>query len=248
MDLDHATFALLTGVLVLAGFVKGAIGFGLPLVALSVLTVFLSKEWALAVMVLPVVFSNLFIGFDRALFVPSLYRFWPTIVAAGAGMAAGVKGLAWLPQDGFLLVVGIVVMTFALFEQFRLVLPVPAARERAVGVCAGLLGGLLGGISTAFGPPLVMFFTALRLPKDQFVAAIGVVWSFASVFMIIAFHSVAILDSERMVWSAAACVPVGLGLWVGVQLRNRIPQAPFRRLVVFALLILGANLIRRGLG
>ena len=247
MNLDYPTLALLAGVLVVAGFVKGTVGFGLPLVALSVLTQFLTKEWALAVMVLPVVFSNLFIGFDKRLFVPSLRRFWPTILAIGVGMAAGVLGLSWLPQDSFLLVVGVVVITFALLEQFKLVLPVPATHERAVGLGAGLFGGLLGGISTAFGPPLVMYFTALRLPKDQFVAAIGVVWSFASLFLIVAFHSAAVLAGNRIAWSMAACIPVGIGLWAGIRLRDRIPQQPFRRLVGFALLVLGANLVRRGL-
>ena len=247
MGLDYPTIALLAGVLVVAGFVKGTVGFGLPLVALSVLTQFLDKEWVLAVMVLPVVFSNLFIGFEGRLFVPSMHRFWPIILAIGAGMVTGVLGLGWLPQESFLLVVGIVVITFALLEQFRLVLPVPATHERAVGVVAGLLGGLLGGISTAFGPPLVMYLTALRLSKDQFVAAIGVVWSFASVFLIATFYSASILVGERITWSLAACVPVGLGLWTGIRLRNRIPQEPFRRLVGLALLILGLNLVRRGI-
>ena len=136
---------------------------------------------------------------------------------------------------------------FAMLEQFNLVLPLPAAHERAVGLGAGLLGGVLGGISTAFGPPLLMYFSALRLPKAQFVAAIGVVWSFASLFLIAAFYSAAILIGERIAWSMAACIPVALGLWVGIRLRNRIPQEPFRRLVGLGLLLLGANLIRRGM-
>ena len=247
MNLDAPTIGLLAGVLLVAGFVKGTVGFGLPLVALSVLTQFLAKEWVLALLVLPVVFSNLFIGFEGRLFVPSLRRFWPTIIAIGAGMVIGVLGLGWLPQDAFLLVVGMVVITFALLEQFRLVLPVPAKHERAVGVGAGLLGGLLGGISTAFGPPLVMYFTALRLPKEQFIAAIGVVWSFASVFLITTFYGASILAGERIAWSLAACIPVGVGLWIGIRLRNRIPQGPFRRLVGLALLVLGLNLVRRGI-
>jgi uncharacterized membrane protein YfcA len=45
----------------------------------------------------------------------------------------------------------------------------------------------------------------------------------------------------------AACLPVGIGLWIGIRLRSRIPQEPFRRLVGLALLLLGANLVRRGL-
>lgn len=248
MPLDDLSIGLLAGVLVFAGFVKGMIGFGLPLVALSALTQFLSKEWVMAVMVLPVVFSNLFMGFDRALFVPMLQRFWPLVLAVGVGMVAGALGLSWLPEHAFLLVLGAVLITFAALDQFRLVLPVPGRRERIIGMGAGLLGGLLGGISTAFGPPLVMFFTALRLPKEQFVAAVGVVWTLASLFLVAAFYGVSILAGERIAWSLAACVPVGVGLWLGVRLRRRIPQAPFRRLVGVALLILGLNLVRRGFG
>lgn len=239
--------ALLAGVLVVAGFVKGTIGFGLPLVALTVFTHFLPKEWVLAIMVLPVVFSNLFIGFERRLFGPSLRRFWPAILAVGAGIVVGVIWLDRLPPDGFLVVVGLVVIAFVLLEWFKLVWPIPGAHERAVGVGAGLLGGLLGGVSTAFGPPLLLYFTALRLSKDEFIAAIGVVWGFASLFLIAAFHGAGILAGERLVWSVVACLPVGIGLWAGIRLRSRIPQVPFRRLVGLALLVLGANLVRRGL-
>jgi uncharacterized membrane protein YfcA len=114
-------------------------------------------------------------------------------------------------------------------------------------MAAGLFGGLLGGISTAFGPPLIMYLSALRLPKVEFVAAIGAIWTFASLMLIVAFHQSGILVGERAWWSVAACIPVGVGLWLGSRLRDHIAQAPFRRLVRLALLLLGANLIRRGL-
>lgn len=245
--MDNATLALLFGVLVMAGIVKGTIGFGLPLVAVSILTQFLPKEWALALMILPVVFSNLFLGVEGRLFVPSLRRFWPVIVAVGSGILLGAMSLGWLPQDAFMILIGLVVVTFALAEHFKLVLPVPAARERVVGIMAGLFGGLLGGVSTAYGPPLIMYLSALRLPKAEYMAAIGAIWTFASLVLIVAFHRSGILVGERAAWSLAACIPVAVGLWIGSQLRDRIPQEPFRRLVRLALLLLGANLIRRGL-
>ena len=247
MPLDDATVVLLVGVLVLAGLVKGTIGFGLPLVAVSIVTQILPKEWALALMILPVVLSNLFLGFQGRLFVPSLRRFWPVIIAVCSGIFAGAMGLAWLPQARFMLVVGLVVVVFALAEQFRLVLPVPARHERGIGIAAGLFGGLLGGVSTAFGPPLIMYLTALRLSKAEFVAAIGAIWTFASLMLIVAFHQSGILVGERAWWSLAACIPVGAGLWLGSRLRDRIPQEPFRRLVRLALLLLGVNLIRRAI-
>jgi uncharacterized protein len=233
--------------LVLAGFVKGTIGFGLPLVALSVLTQLLPKEWALSLMVLPVVVSNLFIGLHGELFRPTLQRFWPLILAVGCGILVGAWWLGSMPQADFLLLTGLVVIAVVLLDSFKLVLPVPAHHERAVGLGAGLCGGLLGGISTAFGPPLILYFTALRLPKDQFVAAIGVVWTFSSLFLVAAFQGSGVLNGERFLWSLGACIPVGIGLWLGIRLRGRIPQTPFRRLVAVALILLGLNMVRRGL-
>lgn len=234
-------------VLVASGVVKGTIGFGLPLVAVSILTQFLPAESALALMILPVVFSNLFLGVQGRLFGPSLRRFWPVVIAVCSGIMLSANSLSHMPQQGFLVLLGSVVVTFALAEHFKLTFSVPAARERIVGIAAGLFGGLLGGISTAFGPPLIMYLTALRLPKAEYVAAIGAIWTFASLTLIVAFHQSGIMDGERASWSLAACVPVGVGLWIGSRLRDRIPQAPFTRLVRLALLLLGVNLIRRGL-
>ncbi len=245
MSTDPAIIALLFGVLVVAGLVKGTIGFGLPLVAVSILTQWLSKEWALALIILPVVFSNLFLGLEGRHFVQSTKRFWPVIVAVCVGIMVGAYTLSAMPQQTFLLVVGLVVILFALAEQFKLVLPVPPAHERSVGFGAGLVGGLLGGMSTAYGPPVLMYLTALRLDKTAFIAAIGAIWSFASVTLIVAFNQTGILVGERILWSLGACVPVGIGLWVGSRLRERIAQAPFRRMVTIALFLLGANLIRR---
>lgn len=237
--------ALLAGVLVVAGFVKGAIGFGLPLVAVSILTLFLSKEWVLALMVLPIALSNLMLGFEGRLFVPSLKRFWTVVLALALGMVIGAHTLTAMPRHLFMFVLGVVVILFALAEQLRFVLPVAPRHERTIGFSAGVMGGLLGSISTAYGPPVVMYLTALRLDKAQFVAAIGTIMSLASIALILAFGQVGILAGDRIFWSLAACLPVGSGLLIGGWVRRRIPQEPFRRVVIVALFILGLNLIRR---
>lgn len=244
---DPATILVLFGVLLVAGLVKGTIGFGLPLVGVSIMTLFLSKEWALALMVLPIAVSNFMLGFEGRRYLHSLRRFWPVVLALCVGMLVGARLLSAMPPDTFLLVLGVVVIVFALAEQFRFVLPVPPSHERAIGVAAGVLGGLLGSISTAYGPPVIMYLAALRLDKAAFVAAIGTIMSLASIALIVAFHQVGILVGERLAWSLAACVPVGLGIWIGARLRRRIAQGPFRRVVTIALFVLGLNLIRRAL-
>ena len=49
--------------------------------------------------------------------------------------------------------------------------------EKPLSLIMGLIGGVLGGLSTIFGPPLLIYLNFLRLPKERFVAAIGVIFS-----------------------------------------------------------------------
>lgn len=110
---------------------------------------------------------------------------------------------------------------------------------------AGFLGGLSGAVSTAYGPPLLLFLQALKLQTHEFVAAIGAIWSFASIALVIAFYQNGVLVGERIYWSLAACIPVGIGMLLGSRIRNQIPQLMFRRIVNVALLVLALNLLRK---
>ena len=56
---DPATLALVAGVLLLAGTVKGVVGLGLPTVTLALLTATTGLEAAVAVMLLPSLVTNL---------------------------------------------------------------------------------------------------------------------------------------------------------------------------------------------
>ena len=74
-ELAWAAFALFAG-----GFVKGIVVIGLPLVATPLLTYGFSLKTAVALMVLPMLTTNLFQAFQGGMFMTSLQRFWPLLV------------------------------------------------------------------------------------------------------------------------------------------------------------------------
>ena len=47
--------------------------------------------------------------------------------------------------------------------------------------------------------------------------------------------------------SLYACLPGMLGIWIGEVIRRRINQDTFRRVMLLALFVIGANLIRRAI-
>lgn len=235
--------------LFLGGLIKGTIGFGLPLFVVSLLSNILPVKLALAIITLPIVASNLWLSLQGGFFSPALRRFWPLILAAGLGVFLGSKVVVGLNQDHLLLILGIVIIGLSLLEVFRPTQKAifPKRLEQPFSLIMGFAGGVLGGLSTIFGPPLIIYLNLLRLPKDLFVAAIGVTFFFTSLFLFCAFGSVGILNLQTAILSALAIMPVFLGQYIGSRLRSHLPQQAFQRIVLVFLLLLGLNLVRRAL-
>ena len=112
---------------------------------------------------------------------------------------------------------------------------------------AGALGGLLGGVSTIWGPPMMMYFVMLRLTKDVYIQAVGLVWFIASIPLVIAYIRYGILTFQTTLLSIIMCIPGAIGFLVGQKLRRRINQKLFRTLLLWFLLLVGLNLIRRAI-
>jgi len=240
---------LIVGTLVLAGTVKGGIGFGMPLVAVSVLANFIDLRLAAVLMICPIILSNFWVGIEGGQFWEMLKRYWMVVVSLGIGIFAGSRILINVDQHIVLAIVGAVVVIFAVIEQFktRLRPKIPEHLTRPLGVAAGLAGGLIGGLSTVFGPPLIMYLASLRLPKDSFVRSNSVISFFGSGFLAIAFANARLLTTRTGTLSVLCVLPVFAGVYVGRWLRTRADQIIFERVVACALLLLGLSLIRRSL-
>ena len=245
-ELAAADWVAIAGALLAAGLVKGVIGFGLPLVAMAIMASLLNVGEALAYMTLPIVATNLWQAVQGGLFVAVLRRFWILILVLALGIALGASIAAGAHQGLLFLILGGVVLTYVGLELSRWQPKVPPARERILGAAFGLVAGVIGGITTAYGAVLVLYLNAIRLPKDQFVATVGVIWFSGSIFLLAGFGAVGILTWPRLLVSALAVVPALIGMWVGRRLRDRVDETRFRRLVLLAIFLVGLNLVRRG--
>ena len=73
MTSDPATLWMVAGVYVLAGFIKGIIGIGLPTTALALLTFIVTPLQAIAINILPMLVS-ISISFCKPIAIASWYR------------------------------------------------------------------------------------------------------------------------------------------------------------------------------
>jgi hypothetical protein len=245
LPLEPAFLGIAVAVLLAAGIVKGVIGIGLPLITIPALSFFVGVPQAIAIMSLPILITNGYQAFTNPELPGAARRFWPLMAALVAGVLLGASLLVALEERTLYAVLGVAVIAFGLLNLANPRVELPAGTERWLAPPVGFGAGVLGGLSNFFGPPIVMYLVALRLPREAFVATVGLAFFVGAVplYLLLVVHDV--YGWGELAASAAAILPVLAGVRAGEVVRRRVPQQVFRTLVLGLLIVIGLNLLRR---
>jgi uncharacterized protein len=227
MLLAYAVFTF-----VLGGLVKGTLGVGLPLVVVPMLSLILPSPTAIALVSVPVVFSNVVQVWQAAPGSRQIKRFWPlTLCLVLATVATVPMTLALAPKTlNAMLAVAVLLAVAAM--TFNPTLTISPKRERLASAGVGLLSGLLGGVSSLTGPVIITYLSSLRLSREQFVGTISVIYLFAMLPLYLAMAAVGRLGVSELGLSLLACLPMFVGMAVGKRLRYRLSEGVFRKLLL----------------
>lgn len=232
--------------LIAAGFLKGIIGVGMPVVALPLLSLFIDIKSAAMLLSMPLIFSNLPQALEGGKTARSLMQLTPVVLGMIPGLFIGVQVLLALDANVARIIAGLVLIGVGgvtllapkLRIQSRLVLP--------AGVAFGFFGGILGGIAAMAGPLVFIFLLAKGLRGKAFTKE-------ASLYLVVSAGLLAVLltASREFSWldvsiSTAAMLPVALGMYVGQHMRDRIAPETFKKLVLTAVIAAGVDLLRHG--
>ncbi len=235
-------------VALVAGTVKGLVGFAMPMILISGLSMFMPPDMALAGLILPTLVTNgmqaLRQGVGAAL--QSMKRFRLFLLVGLVFLLTSAQLVRVLPQEALLLIIGIPVSLFALTQLMgkQLTLSKPTRRSEAL---VGGFAGFIGGVSGIWGPPTVAYLTALGTEKSEQIRVQGVIYGMGAVALLFGHIASGVVSSETAPFSVALILPAVLGMWIGGRLHDRIDQAAFRRVTLIVLLVAGLNLLRRAL-
>lgn len=238
-----------TAITMLAGFIKGAVGFAMPMIMISGLGSLMSPEIALAALILPTFVANAIQSFGdgvgAARDVVRRYRIY--IVMMLVFLASSAQLVNLIPDHVLYLVIGVPIVAFAVFQLggWRLRLD-PEKRVRDE-LALGAVSGFIGGLSGVWGPPLVAYLVAADAQKRETVRAQGVIYGLASITLLVAHLRSGVLNTATLPLSAAALVPALAGLWIGARVHASMQQDTFRKATLLVLAVVGLNLVRRGL-
>ena len=79
-----------------------------------------------------------------------------------------------------LLTVGVLAIVLSTFSILQPHVTVSRRQEPWLGPPIGFVSGVIGGMSTLFGPLLAVYVVGLKLPRDDFVKAISLLYLIAA--------------------------------------------------------------------
>lgn len=241
--LEPLTLLLIVATFLIAGGVKGVIGMGMPTVSLALLAATLGLQPAMALLLVPTVVTNIWQALVGGQLRAIVCRLWPFLLASVLAVWPGVMVLAWAEPRWLSLLLGVLIIGYALLNlgMARLVLPVH--HERRAGVANGLLTGMTG--SSVF--PGVAYLQALAMPRDQLIQSMGILFTACTLSLGLAMGGENLLTGELLGLSTLALAPALIGMRLGQWLRRGLSETGFRRAFFLGLLVMGGYLVLRAL-
>ncbi len=246
--LEPTIIAWLSLSIFIGGLAKGLSGVALPITTLAVALNFVDARTGLALLAVPILMTNIWQAFGTGDIFGPLKRFWFMAIVFVLALYVGSLLVSILDEAVLFAMMGVSALIFAVSQLFKPNTPALSSNaERILGPIAGVLGGVMGGLTSVWGPPIIMFLFSLKLDKDTWVRSVTGLYLIGAIPLVFFYVQNGVLDGDMLWLSFAACVPVMVGILIGERARKHINEEAFRKFLLIVLLIVGVNMLRRAI-
>lgn len=234
---------LIAAAFLLAGFVKGTIGLGLPTVSMGLLAVTMPPARALAIVIVPAIVTNIWQTFGGPYLRDIARRLWPLMIGTVFGIWLNSGMLTGRYARYGPIVLGVLLVIYAIVGLSKFSFKVAPSNEKWVG---GLVGVVTGMVSAATGVqviPSMPFMQAIGMEKNELVQALGVFFTVATVALAFNLTSAGLLSATTARPGAVAMAAAFAGMFIGQAVRSRMQPEAFRRWFLIAMIFLGLYLV-----
>ncbi|MFK7877336.1 MAG: sulfite exporter TauE/SafE family protein [Paracoccaceae bacterium] len=229
MAVDWIILTVASASYFIGGFAKGALGFGLPMVAIPMLTAFGSLPLALSIAVPPAFATNLwqFWTFRAHRDIPFLHGFLFTAIL---GLVAGTFLLKAVENAYLEIALGLSVLIF-LFRPNPQHAEMKAQRKTILAPVFGGLAGIVHGAIGLSGLVAPAFFLAAGLTRPSFIFATSAMFIVMAVLHMPTLALAGLYEPSAFVIGLIVIVPAFAGVWIGSRLGDSLKASTFPILV-----------------
>jgi uncharacterized membrane protein YfcA len=240
--MSESLLLFIAAAFLLAGFVKGVIGLGLPTVSVGLLAVAMPPSHALAIVIVPAIVTNIWQTFVGPYLRDIIRRLWPLM----AGTAIGI----WLNGDMLTgpyarygtIFLGALLVIYAAVGLRKFIFSVEVRDEKWIGGIVGLITGVISAATGVQVIPSMPFMQAIGMEKDELVQALGVYFTVATVGLAFNLSSAGLFNAATALPGTVAMATAFAGMFIGQAVRSRMQPDTFRRWFLIAMIFLGIYL------
>ena len=246
--MEATEFYLITGVIfLLAGTVKGVVGFGLPLVSITLLTPLYGLVDAIAVMLLPAVVTNFWQAVSGGGWIMLWKRLWSLYLPGAVSTVAAASVLVQVDAQWPTALLGCVILVYSIGSLGAWQLPEPGRCEAWLSPVTGVITGVITGLTGVLVFPLTVYVQALNLERQMLFQAMGIYLLLANLALAAAFGWQDAFP-EGVTQLALIGVVMGLiGMALGQRIQAYLSGQRFRRVFFSSLAVVGAYIFLRAL-
>jgi len=229
----------------LGAIVVGLTGFGSALITIPLATYVVPLPFALALYALVDLSSAAAIGFENP--KNAVREEWKRLVPMIlVGTVLGVTLLVNLPRNAALFLLGLFIVSYALYA--LLTRPGHRIVSRNWAWLAGLGGGITSSVFGAGGPPYVIYLSHRGLSKEAFRATLGFTTLTSISLRVVAFLITGILLDPHVWATAVLAIPAALaGVYMARKIYFAVSRDVLMKAVACVLLVSGSSLVIRAL-
>ena len=236
--------AVIAAAFVVAGVAKGAIGMGMPPIAIGLMSFAVPLESAIAIMVVPTMVTNIWQAIYGGSFRVLMRRFGVMAIAAMIGILAVGLFLSDLGSPRTAGWVGVLLVLYSTIATTPWRPHVPRRAEPWANPLIGLASGAVARSTGVAAVPFLPYMQSLEMDQHELVQALGIMFLFITGMLAVslAFHGAYHLTNS--VAGVTAVAPTMAGVWLGQHARRRLSPQTFRRAFIFGMFAVGLHLAR----
>jgi uncharacterized membrane protein YfcA len=230
---------LIAAAFLLAGFIKGVLGLGLPTVSMGLLAVTMPPGQALAIVIVPAIVTNIWQTFVGPYLRDIILRLWPLMIGTviGIWLNAGLLTGPYAPYGSVIL--GLLLVIYAIVGLSKFSFKVARRDEKWIGGIVGVTTGIISAATGVQVIPSMPFMQAIGMEKDELVQALGVFFTVATVALAFNLTTSGLLTAATALPGAIAMAASFTGMFIGQAVRSRMQPELFRRWFLIATIFLG---------
>ncbi|ESP90137.1 TSUP family transporter [Candidatus Halobonum tyrrellensis] len=238
--------ALFVVVAVVAGAVKGMIGFGYALITTPIFASVIDPTLAVVVLAVPPWMINMFQVGETNTGVAFVREEWVLMALAVVGSVVGVFFLAEFSTGPIVpFLIGVVILAYVVFQVVQNFVTIREAHHPVALSVAGFLEGFLLAVSN-LGPLLPAYFHTFERDVDRYIGGLSMV--LGTIFTVRLVQMVLFTDlmtTYRLWLGCVVAVVTVVGLLAGTYLRRlEIDEEKFNWFVVGLLFVITLNIFR----